>query len=77
MLKHANVGQLDRALRLVIGAVLVIVPFVSGSEIWNSAVMGWGAPIVGLVLIATAFMRFCPIYKILGLKTCKATPSDD
>jgi hypothetical protein len=31
----------------------------------------WIAAIAGIVLIATAGMRFCLLYRILGIRTCK------
>jgi hypothetical protein len=29
------------------------------------------AMIAGVVMLATSAMRFCPIYRILGIRTCK------
>lgn len=72
MFKTANVGSADRIIRLIVGAVFIILPFISSSPLWSGALMIWLLPLVGLVLIATAFLRFCPLYKILGVKTCKA-----
>ncbi len=71
MSKLTNVGQWDRAIRIIVGAILVALPFVSNAAIWDGAVFAWGAPIVGLILIATGFLRFCPIYRLFGMKTCK------
>lgn len=64
-----NLGSLDRLIRLVAGVVLIILPFIPGLAL--SPVLQWGLPIVGVVLVATAFMRFCPIYRVLGLSTHK------
>lgn len=72
MFKSVNVGSVDRIIRLVVGAVLIILPFISSSPLWSGAPMIWLLPIIGIILIATAFLRFCPLYKILGVKTCKA-----
>lgn len=66
-----NVGTPDRIARIVIGAVLVLLPFVSGLALFTNPLWLWGAVIVGLVLIVTALVRFCPLYAILGLSTCK------
>lgn len=73
MFKSANVGSVDRIIRLIAGAVLIILPFLSSSALLSGPVMAWLLPLVGVVLIATAFLRFCPIYKILGIKTCKTS----
>lgn len=55
-----NVGSIDKILRLVIGVVLVALVFVGPKTPW-----GW----IGLVLIGTAFMNWCPIYRALGMNT--------
>jgi hypothetical protein len=56
-----NVGGIDRLLRLVAGAVLVVLAAMS--------VIGpWGY--IGVVLIATGLIKFCPVYPLLGLNTC-------
>mgnify|MGYP001044706569 CR=1 FL=1 len=65
-----NLGSLDRLIRLVAGVVLVIVPFIPGLAL--APLLQWGLPVIGVVLIATAFLRFCPIYRVLGLSTNKA-----
>ena len=67
-----NVGSLDRIIRFGLGIVLIIMPFVTTFGIWENPIGQFGAPIVGLVLITTAFVRFCPIYRIFGMRTCKA-----
>lgn len=57
-----NVGTIDRVLRIVAGLILVALVFVGPQTPW-----GW----VGVVLIATAFAGFCPIYRVLGLCTTR------
>lgn len=57
-----NINSIDQVVRIVAGAVLIGLVFVGPQTPW-----GW----VGLVLIATGFMNFCPIYKILGISTRK------
>jgi len=56
-----NVGNVDRLLRLVIGVILIALVFVGPKTPW-----GW----LGVILIATAFLRSCPIYTLLGIQTC-------
>jgi len=61
-----NVGTFDRVARFVLGLILVayalnLIAPETGYNAW-----GW----LGLILIATAAIRFCPIYRILGLRTC-------
>jgi len=62
----ANVGSADRMIRLIAGAALVVLAFIVILGVWK-----WVAVAVGAVLIATAFMNFCPIYAMLGMRTNK------
>lgn len=56
-----NIGTVDRIARLVLGALLVVLALTGSIGVW-----GW----LGLIFIGTAFVKFCPIYKVLGIKTC-------
>ncbi len=57
----ANVGGIDRILRIVIGLVLIALTLTGTIGVW-----GW----IGIVPIATAAMGFCPLYTVLGMSTC-------
>lgn len=59
----ANVGGIDRTLRIILGIVLLALCAVP-------AVGWWG--LIGIVPLATGLMRFCPLYPMLGISTCKA-----
>jgi hypothetical protein len=65
----SNIGQRDRILRVVIGAALLVLPFATGWAVWTSAALLWSSVVVGVVLIATAAVGFCPIYALLGLSS--------
>ena len=58
----ANVGGFDRALRIMVGLVLVIMAI-------GGAIGSWGY--LGLILLATGLFSFCGAYTILGINTCK------
>jgi hypothetical protein len=60
----ANVGTTDRLIRIVVGVVLIALTLMGQIGIW-----GW----LGLVLLATAFLKFCPAYTLFGIRTCKAS----
>jgi len=58
-------------MRIVLGLVLIARPFVSNMALFASGTATVIAVVVGLVLIATSAMRFCPLYRIFGIRTCK------
>jgi hypothetical protein len=58
----ANVGGIDRIIRIGAGAVLVALA-TTGTVGW----WGW----LGLVLLATGLLGWCPPYAIFGFSTCK------
>jgi hypothetical protein len=61
---EANVGGVDRVLRIVVGLALISLLFLlEGNARW------WG--LVGVVLLATGLLRWCPAYLPFGIKTCR------
>lgn len=56
-----NEGTLDRAVRVVIGVVLLSLVFVGPQTLWG---------LVGIVPLLTGIVGFCPAYKLFGLSTC-------
>jgi len=64
----ANVGILDRAIRIVIGVLLIAyaIPFGFPSTGWNW--VGW----IGIVPIVTAVLGYCPAYSVFGFSSCSA-----
>lgn len=59
-----NVGSMDRVVRVVAGLALIAA---------GVAFKGWWGAL-GLVLLATAAIGWCPLYLPFGLNTCK-TPA--
>jgi hypothetical protein len=66
-----NIGTTDRFLRIALGILLILTPFVGALALFQSPVATVVAVVVGLVLIGTSAMRFCPLYRMLGVQTCK------
>ena len=61
-----NVGSVVRAIRGLVGIALLAGYFMG-------AVMGiwaWLALMVGVVMLATAVLGWCPPYSLLGINTC-------
>jgi len=66
----ANVGQVDRLIRAVLGVVLLALAFgYLGAGL--TTVWAWVLGIVGFVLLATAILSVCPAYALLGVRTCE------
>ncbi len=59
----ANVGSVDRGVRVVIGiALLSLVFVVHGDARWLG--------LIGIVPLLTAALGFCPLNRLVGLNTC-------
>ena len=66
-----NIGTIERVLRIILGLVLLADPFVSGLALFNSGTATAIAVIAGIIMLATSTMRSCPMYRVLGIQTCK------
>jgi len=56
-----NVGSVDRLLRIIVGAVIVV---------WGVYAESWWG-LVGLVPLMTGMLNWCPIYLPFNLSTIK------
>lgn len=63
----ANVGDVDRWVRLVIGAILALV----GGYVFKQGALFWIFVIIGIILLLTALFSWCPLYSILKISTRK------
>lgn len=62
-----NVGTIDRIARVVLG--LVFLAYALGYIAPDTGYNAWGW--LGLFLIGTAAVSFCPIYRVFGMRTCQ------
>ena len=63
----ANVGTLDRTLRIVVGLLLLGAALgVYGPD--YTSVWGW----IGAIPLLSGLFGWCPAYALCGLDTCKA-----
>lgn len=72
-----NVGGVDRLMRFVLGLVLLALAFVPSlaALVGLPADLGiWFYVLVaaGAVMLLTSALRFCPLYTVLGIRTCPA-----
>jgi hypothetical protein len=58
-----NEGTADRAVRFLVGAGVLSLVFIGPKTPW-----GW----VGLVPLLTSLFGWCPLYTVLGIRTCPA-----
>ena len=63
-----NEGTLDRIIRAVVGVIALVAAVVVGM----GSVGGILLVVVGGILVVTAAVGFCPLYRILGLSTAPA-----
>lgn len=57
---NKNVGNIDRALRIIVGLVIIVAGFIMNS--W----LGF----IGLIPLATGIIRWCPLYCPFKINTC-------
>ena len=59
----ANVGNLDRTLRIVGGIALIALAATGTIGVWGY---------IGVLPLLTGLMRTCPAYSIFGINSCRA-----
>lgn len=64
-----NVGTFDRIARIVVGLVLLSLPF------WLDSPWRW-LGVIGLMPLTTGLAGRCPAYRLLGRSTCPVRKSD-
>jgi hypothetical protein len=63
----SNVGGIDRIARIVAGLVLIALAATGTVGVWGY---------VGIVPLATGLMKFCPLYSVLGIRTCPMSSAE-
>jgi hypothetical protein len=58
----ANMGTIDRSLRIIVGLLLIGLTLGGVIGVW-----GW----IGVLPLATGLFRFCPAYSLFGISSCK------
>jgi hypothetical protein len=59
----ANVGGIDKVLRIVAGVALLGLGLAGVLPLWVG--------LIGIVPLATGLMNWCPAYSLFGMSTCK------
>jgi hypothetical protein len=61
-----NEGTVDRIIRAVVGVAALLGAFAMGSGSVAFVLL----LVVGAVLLVTAAVGFCPLYRVFGINTC-------
>jgi len=62
-----NVGSIDKIVRLLLAALFIILFFTHVVV----GIFGYILLALAAILILTSIFSFCPIWMLLGVKTCK------
>jgi hypothetical protein len=65
-----NIGQTDKIVRIVLALVLAGLDFF---EVVKGG-FSWVLSVVAIVLLVTALINFCPLYKVIGYSSCPIEP---
>lgn len=61
-----NESNQDRGIRAVVGIIALLIGLFAVGGFLRALLI-----IAGLVLVITAAVGFCPLYRLLGINTCK------
>ncbi|WP_083591856.1 DUF2892 domain-containing protein [Aurantimonas sp. 22II-16-19i] len=64
-----NMGKLDRGFRLVVAAALFFLA--AGTTVGDGTWLEWAFYGFGAVALLTALVGNCPLYSLLGIRTCR------
>jgi len=62
-----NEGKLDRIIRFILGVVC----FYLGYAVFNTGILNVFFYVLGVLLVVTSLIGYCPIYGVLGINTNK------
>ena len=61
-----NIGKVDMIIRYIVGVLLLALLLVDSPWRWLG--------LLGLVLIGSAFIKFCPVWRVLRIDTRERKP---
>lgn len=65
---RTNEAGWDRGFRALVGVALIALLLASDLFAGGLAIVGWTA---AAILIGTAVVGFCPLYRVFGISTCR------
>ena len=62
-----NMNGVDRIIRVVIAIAAVV----GAAAVGFGSIGAWLLLVVGAIMLVTAAVGFCPLYRVFGVSTCK------
>lgn len=62
-----NMGTADKMIRVIIAAIVGVLYF---TNVINGT-LGIVLMVLAIVFLLTSFISFCPLYTLLGIRTCQ------
>ncbi|MDE1205246.1 YgaP family membrane protein [Tenacibaculum larymnensis] len=62
-----NMGNTDKAIRTLIALIIAALSYFE----FITGIFGNILLVLAIILLVTSLINFCPLYKLLGINTCK------
>lgn len=62
-----NIGNIDKAIRTFIALIIAMLSYFE----FITGIFGNILLVLAIILLVTSLINFCPLYKLLGINTCK------
>ncbi|MCO7184368.1 DUF2892 domain-containing protein [Tenacibaculum sp. XPcli2-G] len=66
-----NMGNTDKAVRTLIALIIAALSYFE----FITGIFGNILLVLAIILLVTSLINFCPLYKLLGINTCKTKNS--
>ncbi|GFD71649.1 YgaP family membrane protein [Tenacibaculum mesophilum] len=66
-----NIGNIDKAIRTFIALIIAMLSYFE----FITGIFGNILLVLAIILLVTSLINFCPLYKLLGINTCKTKNS--
>lgn len=72
----SNENSIDRGIRVVLGLVALAASYF-GLGVLEGDLVGMVVATIGVILLLTGLVGFCPAYRLVGLSTCSKESCGD
>ncbi len=67
-----NLGNRDRIIRGALGLLVLIAAYFTPITDFSTPAMYYAVILIGIVLVGTAVLKSCIVYRLLGISTSKS-----